>query len=61
MPERESRIVVKGGKVSLVDPKSGREVATGLKVVEGPQKDRLVRHLKDQLEGAGNRVTYREV
>jgi hypothetical protein len=60
----ETRIVhdTKNGRLSIVHPPSGQKVETGMKAEAHPEaRDRQIRAVKEQLEKAGNRVSYREV
>jgi hypothetical protein len=66
MGRHETRILARdqgGGKteISVLDPKSGKEIRTGLTGKSAEETDRLVRTFKENLERAGNRVSYREV
>ncbi len=60
----ETKIVrdTRTGKITLVHPPSGQKVDTGMKAdADDEARDRQIRAVKEQLERAGNRVTYREV
>lgn len=60
----ETKIVhdTKSGKITLVHPASGQTVQTGMKAEGSPEaRERQIRQVKEVLERAGNRVTYREV
>ncbi len=60
----ETKIVrdTKTGKLSIVHPPSGQTVETGMKAAANAEdRDRQIRQVKESLERAGNRVSYREV
>ncbi len=62
MPEQpHAKIVVEKGRIKMVDVHTGREMPTGLKPKTEEEKDKAVRHIKEQLEKNGSRVSYREV
>jgi len=48
-------------EISAVDPKTGREVRTGLSTSSAAETEKTVQEIKHILEKGGNQVSYREV
>lgn len=62
--QHETKIVhdKKAGRLRIVHPPSGQTVDTGMKADRSAEGlDRQVRQVKETLERAGNRVSFREV